>query len=277
MKAVWMGRDKIRELPVHREDTIKRVEREAAWDRADLVYQHNRQFNLRTSFGVYLFTGGVGAGKTTIAAVFARMAYGKGVPVFSNISTLFGYHVDVLDLYLFATKAPPYSVLIVDELHAVLSRYRQSSLAAQQMIQSLAAVRKRRLTILGCTAQEFNVSTDFKASIDMQIYPRRRYNIPEEGARDSLGRFYPGWAHVDVDVIGPKPYRGRTLGDEWGIDVYGGEVKKRTLSFPPALIYEAACLQFSFEDIPFGESAGVERHGQGCTGRTGRGGARLWR
>ena len=41
------------------------------------------------------------------------------------------------------------------------------------------------------------------------------------------------------------------------VDVFGGDVQKRTLHIPCAVVQEATCREFSFDDIPFGGSAGL--------------------
>ena len=253
MKAYKVKEEHILELPKNRNDSISQGERINARRRIDYYREQNAGTEPPYDYGVHLVCGPRRAGKSTLAGAMAMIYHQYGRNVVSNIGLLFGHRVDVMDLYLMATRAPPDTVIVIDEIHALLSRYAQNALKARMLIEALAGVGKKGLTVIGISQQEHNVSMDFKAECDWIHYPSRR--IPHRG--DAGRSVYPPWAWLKDEVIGPHPVRGKSIGEQYGIDVYGPPPSKETRRLNPALIYEAAKLQYTFDDVPFGEQAGL--------------------
>ena len=253
MKAYKVTEDHIRNLPKNRNDSISQGERLNARRRIDYYREHNAGTEPPYDYGVHLICGPRRVGKSTLAGAMGMIYHQYGRNVVSNIGLLYGYRVDVMDLYLMATRAPTDTVIIIDEIHAMLSRYAQNALKARMLIEALAGVGKKGLTVIGISQQEHNVSMDFKAECDWIHYPSRR--IPR---RNDAGRsIYPPWAWLKDEIIGPHPVRGKSIGEQYDIDVYGPPPRKDTRTLNPATIYEAAKLQYTFDDIPFGEQAGL--------------------
>ena len=253
MKAYRVEEKHILELPKNRNDSISQGERINARRRIDYYREQNQGTEPPYDYGVHLVCGPRRTGKSTLAGAMAMIYHQYGRNVVSNIGLLFGYRVDVMDLYLMATRAPPDTVIVIDEIHALLSRYAQNALKARMLIEALAGVGKKGLTVIGISQQEHNVSMDFKAECDWIHYPSRR--IPHRS--DAGHSIYPPWAWLKDEVIGPHPVRGKSIGEQYGIDVYGPPPSKETRRLSPALIYEAAKLQYTFDDVPFGEQAGL--------------------
>ena len=61
-------------------------------------------------------------------------------------------------------------------------------------------------------------------------------------------------------AIGPKPWgSGSTLGEEYGLPIRRGKPKSRRIrGLTPLNFYQAAGLQYTFEDIWLGADAGTE-------------------
>ena len=55
-------------------------------------------------------------------------------------------------------------------------------------------------------------------------------------------------------MLGPEPYRGKDIGEEYGIPMYDEEVQVITKHVNPHYWYEAAKLQHSYERVKVGES-----------------------
>ena len=109
-------------LPYHVADTIGtdyRLELHRA-----LKEQHDSNKNDDTDpgFSSILVVGQKGEGKSNTAAHIAAGYYARGFDVASNLSLLFGHHIESsLDLFAFSRMLPGRCVIVVDEIQNLLS------------------------------------------------------------------------------------------------------------------------------------------------------------
>ena len=263
-------------LPNNSLDTIDRDYRRTLWHQREERHWENVDTDDDPGFGLMLVSGDKGAGKTTLISLLAGDLYDRGFSVGSNISLLFGHQTrDVRDIFTFLKTFPEKTCFALDEVHALLSVYRQATSRPAEFLSQLAGLRKRRITIIAGTSQERSVDHGFRGEVDWRYYPTpRRYRPAGKRARRkkrATGGFaqLPAWAHITVYAIGPKPWgSGSTLGEEYGLPIRRGKPKSRRIrGLTPLNFYQAAGLQYTFEDIPLGTEAGTELHVRRHAGR----------
>ena len=250
MKARAVTETMVAELPQHSGDSISRNYRLKEHRVARERLAFNRPRLQDSGSGVLLMSGPRGAGKTNVASLLGRMFNDAGLYVFSNMSLLYGWQLDAVDIFLFAQRVPAHSVLIVDELHALLNRYRQGTGRQLEFVKALASLRKQRVWVIGITSQEGNVDNGFIGECDWRVYPSLRKHMPGKTFQA------PHWCYVQLDIIGQRPLRGRTLAEKFQIYPFGPPAKARRALLNPMHVYAAAASQYSFDTIPFGEAAG---------------------
>ena len=167
--------------------------------------------------------------------------------LFTNLGVTIGYRISALDLYLLAKKVPRKAVVIVDEIHLLLSRYSQNSRRERELISALAGVGKREVLFIGITQQEEMLSHDFMRELDGLIYVR---------ARQRPQPIYPPWAWIDVATLGPRPLERGTIADKYNWRLSRVESAWREFKPNPAAIYEAGKHVYSWADVPFGRATG---------------------
>ena len=195
-----------------------------------------------------------------MASHIAAAYYARGFNVASNLSLLFGHHIEsALDLFAFSRALPGRCVVVVDEIQNLLSRYTMASLKSQLFIQALAELRKRRITIVGITSQEIELNPSYKYEVDHVVYPRqRRYvRIPTRKGQERFDK----WCHLRVRRLGPRPFAhgsGKTVGERFGMSPSTKKPKWSSLrNFGPKQVYAAAARQSSFASLPWGKDAGT--------------------
>ena len=265
MKAERMTIEAIDRIPEHRGDNISREERREVWEALERDYRKNKGHANLPGHSITLISGPRESGKTNLAMLLTALyGHGQGYECFFNMSSLFGHRLDGLDMALFNKAGPDYSFLVADEVHLVLPRIRSGALYNTTIIGSFAAARKKQMNFIGLTSQESMLDPYFKVEVEWALYPVKRRPKPNE-RNPKTGRFYPGWAYLNVRKIGPRPFRtGRTLADEYERDmpvgspkVYGREPRMIEFPLQPALVYRAACLSSSFEQLPSEAASGM--------------------
>lgn len=191
-------------------------------------------------------------------------------PLKPAISLLFGHQTrDVRDIFTFLKTLPDKTCFALDEVHALLSVYRQATSRQAEFLSQLAGLRKRRITIIAGTSQERSVDHGFRGEVDWLYYPTPKRYRPAHKKRavrrrgDNLSAGYshlPAWCHINVYAVGPKPWgAGKTLGEDYGLPIRLSVPKaRRVRGLTPLNFYQAAALQYTFEDIPMGSDAGTD-------------------
>ena len=114
---------------------------------------------------------------------------------------------------------------------------------------SFAACRKQQSAVELITSQEPEIGFDIKKELNFVIYPkpaRSRFQTPVH------------WARTWAWEIGPKPYEGRTLADDWGLTGAGSDKARRWKWVPgQAQLPEAAGRYGSFVGIPTRAESGA--------------------
>ena len=255
-----IGEEDILALPHHVADTIGTGYRLELHHALQEQHDANRDDNSDPGFASILIVGQKGEGKSNVASHIGAAYYARGFNVASNLSLLYGHHIEsALDLFAFSRALPGRCVVVVDEIQNLLSRYTMASLKSQLFIQALAELRKRRITIIGITSQEVELNPSYKYEVDFVLYPRqRRYvRIPTRKGQER----YDKWCHLKVRRLGPRPFAydsGKTVGEKYGLSPSTKKPKWSTLNnFGPKQVYAAAARQSSFASLPWGKDAGT--------------------
>ena len=250
----------IENLPDHVGDHIPKATRLQLHREVEELHQANRNDTDDPGFRLILISAPKGAGKSTWATAMAMQFYIRGYFCLSNLSLLFGHNVlDASAIFNLGRSMPPRSVLVVDELQALASRYDQAALRSRSLVGGLAGLRKRRVTVIACTSQESMVSRDFLHEVDelFSLKPARWRVQPK-------GQSYPAWCHVRVYRIAPRPYAwesGKSLTEKYGVGPATRKPKlQRVRGVSPKHIFQAAALQSSFAELPYqgGEAVSIK-------------------
>ena len=248
-------------------DRITVGERLAAWREIQALHEYWRgrhedpddPYELPPlEHGIYIVAGKMGRGKTTAMALFAALLYAQGYLVFHNSSILFGYRFDnMVDLYLFSERMPTNCALFIDEAHTFANRFNTNTTRQQMFQQALAGLRKNSTPIYLGSAQAFELPSNLKWIVNYIIYPMPRQLKTGSGTKanpDAWRLPYPRWCWNTLKLLGPEPYRGKDIGEEYGIPMYDEGVGVMTKHVSPAHWYGAAKLQHSYERLKVGES-----------------------
>ena len=200
-----------------------------------------------------LFAGDRGFGKTMFAYFEAGKLYRVGVNVVSNMSPDFGYFLTTAADLACMVYAPAFTLFLIDEIHNVMNRYRQTSNFQQEMVASCANMRKGRIGIFGITSQDGSLGGDAKSQIRWVFYPY-------EGLPIGTQIVGPAWSRTIATRIGPWPdeWRGRTLADQRGLAHVRREPCQEVDVFPRplALWWRTPGLYNSFLRIPSMQEGG---------------------
>ena len=211
---------------------------------------------------INLLSGVRGAGKSLVAAFVAAIFYSRGHPVFSNIGLRFGYLIEGASVYGLA-RLPYGSVVVLDEIHAIFNKWSQMRAVQRHGTGSIANLRKRGISIIGLSSQEYNIGVDVMGEVGYVCYPRqlRPKQSASGHARGSVASpadfISASWANVAVDMVGPRPVRGKYIGEQYGVNVQGPKPKKSTWSPPAVAVERAGAYYSSYVDIPSRAQAGA--------------------
>ena len=241
--------DRVSKLPRDHRDAFSIKERVRAHSEVTQTHQAARAGgHVRADdYGVYLVSGLRRQGKTLFGTSIGKTYFEDGRLLFTNLGVTIGYRISALDLYLLAKKVPRKAVVIVDEIHLLLSRYSQNSRRERELISALAGVGKREVLFIGITQQEEMLSHDFMRELDGLIYVR---------ARQRPAPIYPPWAWIDVATLGPRPLERGTIADKYNWRLSRVASAWREFKPNPAAIYEAGKHVYSWADVPFGRATG---------------------
>lgn len=200
---------------------------------------HLANVNKRRARGheVFFISGDMGTGKTLLATVMLLPAYLAGAEVYSTTSLLFGYRVDPELVFTFAEFLPPGSYLFIDEAHVYADRYGENSIRQRTLSSSVTMLRKRGIRMILASANEPQVAGSLKQHVETLIYPRiTKWRDGMDG--------YPTWCYLDLAILGPSPWQGRRMGDEWGgVGRHNGQTRlKFTPTLNPRAVYQAGKL-----------------------------------
>ena len=143
------------------------------------------------------------------------------------------------------TKTPlltmdPNSVLWIDEPHLLADVYGEPSIRQRTLSNGFSLLRKMGVRVIFSTVHEERTARSLKAHIQTMVYPRRY--------RPSTKPKFPPWCYLRMTLIGPNPFAGRRLSDEWGIPRPQGDCRVvERPPIPPLDIYETAKLIDSWE------------------------------
>ena len=176
-----------------------------------------------------------------------------GSKAWPNSDPDFGYFLTTAADLACMVHAPKFTLFLIDEIHNVMNRYRQTSNFQQEMVASCANMRKGRVGIFGITSQDGSLGGDAKSQIKYVFYPY-------EGTPLNTEIVGPAWSRTIATRIGPWPemWRGRTLAEQMGLSHVRSERSQTIDVFPRplALWWRTPGLYNSFLGVPTMQEAG---------------------
>ena len=225
-------------------DVYSRKVRLDAWDRLESRhYENKKKITPPYQSLVYMLSGDRGSGKTAMATLWAAKLYEQGMDVFSSASLLFGYRIDPVDVFTFAESLPDNCFVFLDEVHGLADRYAEHSTRQRTLSNSLALLRKKGIRLVMASVHEGRVAFSLTGHVQSLFYPRQyRPKFKKKQRR------FPKWCYMRYSILGPNPFEGKRMADEWDIPRTGG--KCRRVDRPPIAarkIWEAAKLMDTWE------------------------------
>ena len=169
--------ESMRQDSLHR-DIYSEKARLAGWNLINDYHMWAREHNpgLPPDTGIYLFSAPMGKGKSHLMIAYAMMAWMfRAVPVFSSESmgAMFGYQLDLTEIYHFADTLPLGSILLVDELAALADSHSGQANRGRVMHAGLTSFRKGGSLALTATAAEAQISWQLRTAMMAVIEPYR--------------------------------------------------------------------------------------------------------
>ena len=154
-----------------------------AWDALNKMHHWARKNNqgIPRETGMFLYTGDMGKGKSLGMAGIAALAWGyQGIPVISNMSLRFGYVVSGAGIYNAMERAEPGTMIVIDEIAALLDNFSGGANRGRTFSQSMTAFRKKHLLMLIGSANEAGIMGDVRRHARALITPIRYRPWTEE-------------------------------------------------------------------------------------------------
>ena len=180
MRGTFMGPEQIRSMKpdkLHR-DRYSTAERLEAWEYVNACHHWARKWNRGKpqKTGIYLVSGAMGSGKSLWMIGVALMAWMfQAIPVFSteSLGALFGYRLDLPELFNFSDVIDDGSILLIDEVAALVDSRTGSANRGRVIHAGLTSFRKGGNLAITGTAAEHSVSWQIRASAEAVIQPKR--------------------------------------------------------------------------------------------------------
>ena len=250
----------------------------AAWDATEELHQWARRHNpgAPKENGIFLYSGGMGDGKSLSMTALAWRAWAfQAIPVLSNMSLRFGYVVSGAAIYSAIERAPAGTIVLLDEIAALMDSFSGNSNRGRTVSQSLTAFRKKQVKMLVGSANEQGIHPDIRRNCratmkPVKVFPRKRLPsgaiVPaKEGELP-----YPPFCYIENFALN-EPWEGvRIIDDAIRISFtrYDPSSKPRDpykhkwlrYAESPAGIYNAAALTSDTLDrVPIGDNLDILR------------------
>lgn len=192
-------------------------------------------------FGTEGYFGPMGFGKTTTAMGRAIEAYALGYKLITiNAGALIGYTpADPRDFYVLLASGIHDVVLLVDEVHTLMSAHAGATIRQREAIDSMAGGRKMMIPQLYISKNERATAGALKGEVNWAFYPQP---VGWEKWRDKMGdnpaaRGFTDDCYIEHHRIGPDPYEERqgTAAEAHGIKLKGDAVATSRHLWPPAI------------------------------------------
>ena len=221
-------------------DAFSKDARVKAWERIEERHQARKGEKRPFNHTALMISGDMGVGKSLLAGRYCAYYYEQGMEVFSNSSLLIGTRIVATELYTFVEHLPSNAVLWIDEPHLLADRYAENSIRQRSLGNGMSLLRKMGTRLVFSTVHEERTAYSLKGPVETLIYPQRY--------RPRTRPKFPPWCYVRCTLIGPNPFQGRRMSDEWGITRPQGECRKVPRPpIPPLQLYETAKLIDSWE------------------------------
>ena len=175
------------------------------------------------SWNQIMIFGEYGGGKTTIANMIGARFGQEGHAVFSNTSTLIGWHLEGVQMFTAIPLMPYCSVMIIDEGSAWLAARSSATVAVGAFIITSLNIRKKNIFLIIVSAQDRNVAPGVRDYCKEAWRPVEVVGDPNAPKKrelrdaDDPDNFILAW-----DVWDDYPYRRNDLIDEDGKNRWEG-------------------------------------------------------
>ena len=166
----------MREDELHR-DIFSTEERARAFRAAQAGHMWARENNAGypDHHGLYVFSAKMGEGKSLLMESIALAAWMyHAVPVFSPTSAglLFGYRIELEQLYQVSDVVPQGSIIVLDEVAALADNFGGQAMRSRTLGATMTAFRKEGLLILAGSAAEWNIAPALKIAAEAIVTPK---------------------------------------------------------------------------------------------------------
>ena len=158
---------------LHR-DAYTRKQHLKAWQVTEELHRWARKHNrgIPRVAGLHLVSGPMGCGKSLFMTAVAWMGWSlRAVPVYSNMSLRFGYQISGAGIYHAIEAAPEGSIVVLDEVAALLDSYSGGSNRSRSLVASLTAFRKKHILLLCGSANQQSIASDIRRNAECVIRP----------------------------------------------------------------------------------------------------------
>lgn len=292
MPGVFLDRKHLQAMegdPLHR-DVYTLPQRLEAWDYVNRWHMWARKHNRGTppDTSIFFVSADMGQSKSHLMIGIAMLAWMfQAVPVFSvqSVGAMFGYRISYKEMYAFADVLPLGSILIVDEISALMDGYTARANRGRTLNAGMTSFRKGGNLMLTATATEAQTGWQLRSNVKGVIKPRRLHPTREEVLMyDSAGRplktrtvplrkgelKYPEFCYVRAGVI-RVPWIGKRVFDDAEREIREANQRRRRSSRHepkykiepvncPAPFYMdlAAKLYDTFESVPVSDAYDID-------------------
>lgn len=183
----------------HREEAFLRV-----WNEWADARSRRRDMSAGFDWDQVLIIGAYGSGKTTLGIMMALHYFKLGHCVFSNAACLFGWHLELEEMYTALGMMPKNSVLLIDEGSAMLSSRMAAGVAVSTFAEMNLNTRKQNAKIIYMTAKDWDLAPSVRRETRAVWMPIPKDKITYVGAKaenvhpaNDPYRFMPAWYEWD--------------------------------------------------------------------------------
>lgn len=250
----------------------------AAWQITEDMHQWSRVHNAGApkDVGLYLFSAAMGEGKSLLMSAIAWTWYAfRGVPIISNMSLRFGHIVSGAQIFSAMERAEAGSIVIIDEIAALMDSYAGGSNRGRTFIQYLTSFRKKGLLMLVGTANEVAVHQQIKLNAEAIVQPTKYTPLIKQPNGDvhwsrTRSRPYPKFCYIESLALQQPWENVRVVEESLSTLLRGGKEKEKVRDPhsgkrflfecpPPGVMNITAMTMDTLERVPAGDSFDVTR------------------